>query len=458
MTEEEKRLHRCCFSGHRLEKLNEDEATVKAWLEHEITISYKRGYSTFITGCAMGVDIWAGQIVLKLRDEIRARIGHTPNIKLIAATPWPGFANRWSAEWKAQYDQLLKDADLVVNISKHYHENVFQQRNEWMVDHSSKVIAYYNGAPGGTQNTINYAEEKNVLVVTNNPEYIPPRERRKKMEREELDYPENLLKDIGLEMIFEVGQYRALTEDQLDGLNYALSTIRPREEDMIRLRYEKKYTLEETGDTHGVSKERARQIIAKGLRKLRHQSRIIFIQNGRSQTEMNLKLLCANEIKRQLELQQQLRPLMTEEDVVKFVFQGMLGVGHLISSEQEARERLASEMEPLQYDGSERLLEKISTEWVRINLRQAKQMGFSPDLLAWLLVRSTEEKGLSFTRQNVYNFCVKYDGSDKMKAAAEKVLDENWLPSHSEQYRNAYHPAYRVLHKDYRNFKRDEEE
>ena len=29
MTEQEKRLHRCCFSGHRPEKLNEPEAAAQ---------------------------------------------------------------------------------------------------------------------------------------------------------------------------------------------------------------------------------------------------------------------------------------------------------------------------------------------------------------------------------------------------------------------------------------------
>ena len=47
---------------------------------------------------------------------------------------------------------------------------------------------------------------------------------------------------------------------------------------------------------------------------------------------------------------------------------------------------------------------------------------------------------------------------ENKKAAAEKVLDENWLPSHSEAYREAYKPAYRVLHTDYRKFRRGEEE
>ena len=38
-------------------------------------------------------------------------------------------------------------------------------RNEWMVDHSNRVIAYYNGTPGGTRNTIEYAGKKMIEVV-----------------------------------------------------------------------------------------------------------------------------------------------------------------------------------------------------------------------------------------------------------------------------------------------------
>ena len=35
-TEEEKCLHRCCFTGHRPEKLDASEEAVKAWLEEQI--------------------------------------------------------------------------------------------------------------------------------------------------------------------------------------------------------------------------------------------------------------------------------------------------------------------------------------------------------------------------------------------------------------------------------------
>ena len=49
-------------------------------------------------------------------------------------------------------------------IYHHYHNGVFQQRNAWMVDRSNRLIAYYNGTPGGTRNTIEYAEKKGVEV------------------------------------------------------------------------------------------------------------------------------------------------------------------------------------------------------------------------------------------------------------------------------------------------------
>ena len=449
-TEEEKRLHRCCFSGHRPEKLDEPEEQVKAWLSAQIDAAVSAGYTTFISGCGMGVDIWAGQLVLQKKQK-------NPALHLIAATPWPGFSNRWSTNWQVQYSDLLKNADLIVPVCNHYHKDVFQQRNEWMVDHSNRVIAYYNGAPGSTRNTIEYAKNKGVEVFTNNPDYKPGEKKQNRMEYQKALYPENLLADIGFDLIFGNNEYAELSNDQLAGLSRALKTILPREQAMIRLRYESHETLQVIGDRYGLSRERIRQVIAKGVRKLRHPSRTAYIRNGLEKTELALKIACAEEMKKQLQMQKKRYPLMNEEDIVKFAFQGMLGVGHLIASIDDARSRLNAEMASLEPDDSEPLIEKISTKWVRLNLRPAKAKGMTEDEIAWYLVRSAEWEPLSFTRQNVYNFCVKLDGSDKMKAAAEKVLDENWLPGHSEQYRETYHPAYRVLLKNFRKLKKREE-
>jgi RNA polymerase sigma factor (sigma-70 family) len=53
----------------------------------------------------------------------------------------------------------------------------------------------------------------------------------------------------------------------------ALTTLKPREQDIIRARFFDGDTLEEIGDRQGVSRGRIQQLEAKALRKLKHPSR-----------------------------------------------------------------------------------------------------------------------------------------------------------------------------------------
>ena len=63
-SEAEMRLHRCCFTGHRPEKLRRSGQDIRIELESEIRKAIQDGYITFISGMARGVDIWAAEIVL----------------------------------------------------------------------------------------------------------------------------------------------------------------------------------------------------------------------------------------------------------------------------------------------------------------------------------------------------------------------------------------------------------
>ena len=157
-TEVEMRLHRCCFTGHRPEKLNRSERDIKAALHKEINQAVQDGFAVFITGMARGVDLWAAEIVLDLRKR-------NPSIKLICAIPHEGFESRWSSDWKRLYHRVKDQADLVRVIGKAYHPRVYQIQNEWMVNHSSRVIAVFNGQPSGTKNTIDYAHRQGVPVM-----------------------------------------------------------------------------------------------------------------------------------------------------------------------------------------------------------------------------------------------------------------------------------------------------
>ncbi len=453
-SESELRPHRCCFLGHRPEKLDQSPEEVRAWLEEQIDSAIADGYTTFISGCAMGVDIWAGQIVL------RKKATH-PALRLIAATPWPGFAGRWNDEWRRQYNGLLKNADLVINVCDHYHDDVFRQRNEWMVNHSSRVIAFWNGTPGGTKDAMDYAKKQGVRVVAS----LPGGENRLKREHKaeatpprRLPFPDNLLTETGLSAIFGEAKYTELSPDQRKGLAYSIGLLPRKERALLEYRYGERRTLQECGERFGFSRQRAHQISERALRTLRSPARAAFIRDGYEKAELALRIKCAEQMKKILCAQQKRRPLMNEEDVVKLVFQGMLGVGHLIPSEEQALEQLRAEMSGLAPDADEPLTEKVSPQWFRLNLRAAKAKGLAEADIACMFCRSAGREPLAFTRQNVYNFCVKLDGSDRMKAAAEKVLDGSRLPAHSEQYREAYRPAYRVLHFDFRKLRREEDE
>lgn len=158
MEEKEMKLHRCCFTGHRPEKLTQTEKQVCEGLEIEIRQAIVDGFNVFITGMARGVDIWAAEIVLGLRKAGQP-------IKLICASPFDGFEKSWSADWQKRYRDIMKNADLVRFICPHYNRACFQIRNEWMVDHSARVIAVFNGESGGTKNTMEYAKKYGVKII-----------------------------------------------------------------------------------------------------------------------------------------------------------------------------------------------------------------------------------------------------------------------------------------------------
>lgn len=158
MTETEKRMHRVCFTGHRPEKLTRHEKSIKKDLEKEIRQAVADGLNVFITGMARGVDIWVAQIVLMLRDE-----GY--DVKLMCACPYEGFKRGWSQEWQKAYREILAAADFVKYVCEGHSRACFQIRNEWMVNHSARVIAVFNGEKSGTKNTIDYAMKVCVPVV-----------------------------------------------------------------------------------------------------------------------------------------------------------------------------------------------------------------------------------------------------------------------------------------------------
>ncbi|SKB93383.1 Uncharacterized SPBc2 prophage-derived protein YoqJ [Lachnospiraceae bacterium] len=157
--------HAVSFTGHRPEKLSISESAVQEWLEEQIRKAVEEGYTDFITGMQRGVDLWAAEIVMKIREEMREK-----DIHLFAAVAFRGMENRWEKDWHKRYHAVLKAANGVTYVCDKPGRFAFFRRNEWMVDNSKRLIGVYTGAPGGTKETIVYARKhgKEVIVIGKN--------------------------------------------------------------------------------------------------------------------------------------------------------------------------------------------------------------------------------------------------------------------------------------------------
>ena len=151
-------LKRCCFTGHRPEKLNISGDEVKIRLKKAILQAIEDGFTVFISGMARGVDMWAAEIVLEIRETNK-------DIKLMCVSPFKGFEKSWKAEERLKYMNIINQADYVKFVFERYSRMCFQIRNRFMVDNSERVIAAYNGESGGTRNTVLYAMDNDVETV-----------------------------------------------------------------------------------------------------------------------------------------------------------------------------------------------------------------------------------------------------------------------------------------------------
>ncbi len=157
---------RCCFTGHRPSRLpwgsSEEDyrcTRFKELMVREITTLYQQGVRHFITGMALGADLYFGETVLSLRQQWE-------DISLECAIPCRNQTRNWSESQIQRYHNLLQRSQYETLIQEHYSHDCMMRRNRYMVNHSQYLIAGYDGSPkGGTARTIAYAMEKGLDLI-----------------------------------------------------------------------------------------------------------------------------------------------------------------------------------------------------------------------------------------------------------------------------------------------------
>ncbi len=150
----------CCFTGHRPESLykNADDGEVYNRILKAVENAVLDGYTIFLCGGCRGGDFLFADAVLYARTKY-------PQIKLCFVLPCRDQASEWSRTDRDDYSRLLDSADDIVCLSEKYTNSCMQKRNRYMVDHSTLLIAAYNGTSGGTEYTYNYANKRHLRIV-----------------------------------------------------------------------------------------------------------------------------------------------------------------------------------------------------------------------------------------------------------------------------------------------------
>lgn len=148
-----------CFSGHRL--IPQGKRTeLKQELRTEIAKAYARGVRNFYCGMALGFDTLAATAALSLQCEL-------PGMRVIAVIPFQGQADRWTEADRELYEDILANVDETVVLSRRYYDGCLLRRNDYMLERSGGVIAYFDGQlKGGTYYTCKKARSHG-LDVTN---------------------------------------------------------------------------------------------------------------------------------------------------------------------------------------------------------------------------------------------------------------------------------------------------
>lgn len=148
------------FTGRRTYGRQSDDA-----LDAAVARLAGSGYVNFLCGMALGFDMAAAEAVLRLRQTAAG-----DGIRLVAVVPFAGQPQRYPRPERQRYERIVAAADEIVCLADGYSPECYARRNDFLVDSSSVLVAWYDGRPhGGTHYTIARARRRRLRIINLRP-------------------------------------------------------------------------------------------------------------------------------------------------------------------------------------------------------------------------------------------------------------------------------------------------
>jgi uncharacterized phage-like protein YoqJ len=165
----------CVIAGHNPQrfkfKYNEQAPMckkIKSAIAEQIKTLYSEGVQVFYVGCGVGVDTWAAEIVLELRQQVEFL-----EIELFCAVPFADHSAKFTDGQKERYKRILNQCTHQEVVSRKYSPTAYKRLNYFMVDNSQYFVAVYDqdrSERSGLGQMVNYAIKNNLQITFIHPD------------------------------------------------------------------------------------------------------------------------------------------------------------------------------------------------------------------------------------------------------------------------------------------------
>lgn len=154
-----------CLKGHTIQELpwlyDENDARYKALKEtmcKELENAIRFGYYYFECSMELGFDLICAEILLNLKKKY-------PYIKIVGALRGEDQDKDWECKDRFHYQRLLSRLDKTRSVYYAFPEDYPLERNRFMINESSMMIALFNGASEEMKSIIDYARAQGLRIV-----------------------------------------------------------------------------------------------------------------------------------------------------------------------------------------------------------------------------------------------------------------------------------------------------
>lgn len=144
-------LKRLLITGYKAHELgifdqkHEGIHFIKKAIQKELIVRLDEGLEWVIVSGQYGVELWAAEVVLDLKDDF-------PHLKLAVITPFLNHEKNWKDEKQDFYNMVISMADFVDAVSKQDYVGPwqFKKTNEFLMNNSDGLLIVYDDENEGS--------------------------------------------------------------------------------------------------------------------------------------------------------------------------------------------------------------------------------------------------------------------------------------------------------------------